>query len=413
MSAKRILDGRDVLNNGAAAGMYGIQVTPQGTAFILTGSYSADYGTFTSRVLKIAMRDLLGGNAAQNLVTVAEYENAGYSWDILFDNSASTLWVMTGKEIEARDIDGKLLKTFSPFSLGDNAYTIALLEGAWVEYPELEPIEPNLPNTPGNNTPENNTPENNITAPVFIEATDESVSSFKDNTGIPVSVVEVAGTKQVVVDEDYAREAVKSVYSGSAEVTEIISLPAFRADAGGKEFVTVGYSLKGVSFLADYAKDASLLKILPDRKAAAYTYDASGTGGDGTFRILKDGNDYTGPLEAADIYDLALTLEDNGPYDLDKTTANTVLDPMIIARVAPVTGGSGGESGGGTGDGGGGGGCASGLGGGALLPVPFLLRLLKRSSRRRLRAIILKLKERKKRKEEGEQDEGQEKHDER
>jgi hypothetical protein len=133
MTVRQVLDGRDMpytLPGGetAAVGMYGVQFAPDGAAYILTGSYSRDF-TFRSRLFVTTAEKLSAGDAGAGVGEVsASYQKQGFSWDILYDEKDSTLWCMTGRELEARDRAGNLTRTFTPAELGDNIYSIALLD---------------------------------------------------------------------------------------------------------------------------------------------------------------------------------------------------------------------------------------------------------------------------------------------
>ena len=129
MTAERVLGWEDLpsLQNEestAKESMYGIQFADDGTAFILAGHYDSGYNfyprLFTSTVSALANREASEVEGA--------YANAaGYSWNILWDEDSSVLWCMAGNNLEARDKDGKILDTFTPNELGDNIYSVALL----------------------------------------------------------------------------------------------------------------------------------------------------------------------------------------------------------------------------------------------------------------------------------------------
>ena len=135
MTSRRVLDGHDVPytvdGRSVNVGMYGIQFAPDGTAFLLTGSYSSDY-VFRARLFITTALRLSQGDAGQAVVEYAG--KRGYSWDILWDEADSTLWCMTGTSLEARAKDGSMLHEFSAGELGDNIYSISLLDdyaGGW------------------------------------------------------------------------------------------------------------------------------------------------------------------------------------------------------------------------------------------------------------------------------------------
>jgi hypothetical protein len=130
MTAKRVLDGHDIPYsvNGEPVnvGMYGIQFAQDGTAFLLAGSFSGDY-VFRARLFVTTASRLSQGNVGP---AAAGYTGKrGDSWDILWDELDAALWCMTGTSLEARAKDGSLLREFSARELGDNIYSISLLDG--------------------------------------------------------------------------------------------------------------------------------------------------------------------------------------------------------------------------------------------------------------------------------------------
>jgi hypothetical protein len=129
MTARRVLDGHDIPyavdGKPVNVGMYGIQFASDGTAFLLTGSYSGDY-VFRARLFITTAERLSRGDAGSMAV---EYTGKrGYSWDVLWDEKDAALWCMTGTSLEARDKSGKLLREFTPAELGDNVYSVSLLD---------------------------------------------------------------------------------------------------------------------------------------------------------------------------------------------------------------------------------------------------------------------------------------------
>jgi hypothetical protein len=131
MTARQALDGHDIpyaADGGSVnVGMYGIDFASDGTAFLLTGSYSGNY-SFRARLFVSAASRLAEGDAGS---VVVEYSSSpGYSWGILWDEIDSTLWCMTGRTLEARSKSGSLLRSFTPAELGDNVYSLSLLDSA-------------------------------------------------------------------------------------------------------------------------------------------------------------------------------------------------------------------------------------------------------------------------------------------
>jgi hypothetical protein len=131
LTARQVLDGRDIPykvgGQDVNVGLYGVDFANDGTAFILAGSYSGSY-SFRARLFITTAERLSKGDVGP---AVAEYtSNPGESWNVLWDEKDATLWLMAGTALEARDKSGELLRNFTPAELGDNIYSIALLDDA-------------------------------------------------------------------------------------------------------------------------------------------------------------------------------------------------------------------------------------------------------------------------------------------
>jgi hypothetical protein len=130
MTARQVLDGHDIPyridGEDVNVGMYGVDFAPDGTAFLLAGSYSGSYA-FRARLFVTTAGRLSAGDAGS---VAAEYDSSpGYSWGVLWDEGDSVLWCMAGRSLEARGKGGGLLRSFTPAELGDNVYSVSLLDG--------------------------------------------------------------------------------------------------------------------------------------------------------------------------------------------------------------------------------------------------------------------------------------------
>jgi hypothetical protein len=351
MTARQVLDGHDlpysVNGKSVNVGMYGIDFASDGTAFILTGSYGSDY-TFRARLFVTSASRLAAGDAGS---PVHEYTGqSGYSWDILWDEEGATLWCMAGKSLEARSKGGALARAFTPSEMGDNIYSIALLNGvaesagssdpADPGTPDALPSTPNAPDAPSGVTP--SAPE-----PV------RELARLTD-AGLPGNWLTSGGDGYALTGEK-AREMAEKVWD-SVEETE--SLPAFEADAGtAGGTAAVSFSLKGEYLLAGEPGDIKLIKVPSNGEPIRFRYREDGYE-DGTFRLQAgDGAAHTGAISSGVTYKLVMSIKDGGRYDLDGAENGTVLDPAVIVR----TGNSGGNGQANTDTGGGGGGgCGSG-----------------------------------------------------
>jgi hypothetical protein len=385
MTARQVLDGQDIpyeMSDGttAAVGMYGIQFASDGTAFILTGSYSAS-NTFRARLFVTTASNL--SNVNEGNVVVKFGAKSGYSWDILWDESASTLWCMAGTELQARAKNGGLIRTFTPSELGDNIYSISLLNGGSTpvdpddpddaddpngsddpddtddpngsddpddaddsdtQVPDIQPVKPSLPG---------DAPSNVESATPAILTGESGLSSFSNKTGIPTAWMK-EGAGGYVLDSARAKERAENLWSG---VTKTESLPAFTAnlDTAG-DVVAVGLTVKGSVLMAKTPGEIKLMKVLSGSKTPLkFSYDASGYG-DGTFMLQKsDGSAHTGAISDGTTYTLVLFIKDGGSYDLDGRADKSVIDPAVIVSAGGTSGNNNGND-----TGGGGGGCDTG-----------------------------------------------------
>jgi hypothetical protein len=367
MSSRQVLDGSDmphVLDDGttAAVGMYGIQFTSDGTAFLLAGSYSRGYD-FRARIFKTTASALAAGDKGS---LIAEYSpvtgsslNKGYSWDILWDEPSETLWCMTGSALEARSVSGALVRSFTPAELGDNIYSISLLNGS-------------NQTADGGETPDTGSEDENAT-----EATPEDVSDLSD-------LISVGFKEDWFLQEGGGYALKKSVAMSEAgkvfdDVVDARSLRTFNAVAasvGGMVSVRSD-SIEGADLLARSSSEVNLIKVRPAGVPLSFAYDKAGNK-DGTFRVLRGGVVYDGALSSSGSYALELFIKDGGEFDLDGKKDGSILDPAVLVRVKRDESGEQNEQQNSGGSGGSGGGCATG----AAAFAALAFALLKRSSRK-------------------------------
>lgn len=139
MTSRKIIDCADSMQDpvrpGSVSG-YGITIAKDGTAYLLAGSYSGDsdpgmggndkYTAYNGRIF-VTTAEALSAMGDPGEVA-ASYFDSGFSWDIVFDDKDSTLWCMVGKALEARDKNGALVRRFEPAELGDNIYSVAVMD---------------------------------------------------------------------------------------------------------------------------------------------------------------------------------------------------------------------------------------------------------------------------------------------
>jgi hypothetical protein len=129
LDAKKIVDLDDVLNDtafeGADKGVSGISIAKDGTAYLLLGGYDTSYN-FIARLYIATVNELVNGDVG---TLAPESTGTGYAWGIVYDENLKTLWLTAGNQIEARDKDGVIKKTFAPGDLDGDAYKTAIIGG--------------------------------------------------------------------------------------------------------------------------------------------------------------------------------------------------------------------------------------------------------------------------------------------
>jgi hypothetical protein len=130
MAPSQVVDLSAAASGSAALGAASITVAGDGTIYLLAGGYDSSGGDwpwpYETKLFKTDSTRLSSGNLGTALPPLTSSE--GSSWLVRWDENDSTLWVGAGTKIEARDADGSLLESFTPAQLGDNAYSIAVID---------------------------------------------------------------------------------------------------------------------------------------------------------------------------------------------------------------------------------------------------------------------------------------------
>ncbi|MDR2175507.1 MAG: hypothetical protein LBO82_06175 [Synergistaceae bacterium] len=174
MESRKVLDGHDIFiykdaakTRRAAVGIYGITFAPDGTAFILCGSYDgnfdAGYSGFFAGIYRTTAERLSRGDPGE---MVASYGEEGFSWSLVYDRYSDALWAAAGKKLQMYDKAGKLLREFQPNELGDNLYSVSVIgDGGHIPWthaaapaPNPEDPAPEEPDPPSKNPPSENPP---------------------------------------------------------------------------------------------------------------------------------------------------------------------------------------------------------------------------------------------------------------
>jgi hypothetical protein len=103
----------------SARSVYGIDIAPDGTAFVVVGGYDADW-SFSSKLYVSTASKLSAGEYSDPVSVPA----GAYIESIAYDSKLDTLWCALDRfvngSLEARDRSGRILKTITPSELGNS-----------------------------------------------------------------------------------------------------------------------------------------------------------------------------------------------------------------------------------------------------------------------------------------------------
>ena len=143
---------------------------------------------------------------------------------------------------------------------------------------------------------------------------------------------------------------------GSLKIFPIIS-----NDVTGGEIAAVKYTVKGKLFGVSAVTDMKVYKIFGNGDTIPFAIITSeDQRGDMTAALYKSGDIVTGSIDKTAEYTLITYVKDGGAFDLDDTANGTVVDPIAIAKAAPVK------------DSGSSSGCSAGFGAMTLLTLAAL-----------------------------------------
>jgi hypothetical protein len=328
--------------------MYGIQFAPDGTAFILCGSYSADY-YFRGMLYVTTAKELAnGGYGTKKAEYTAQGGYSGLSWDILYDKSSGALWSMVGKSLEVRNPNGTLIKKLTPGELGDNIYSIAEILPSDDEAKLMEVEAASISELP------DGTPDKIEPAVADFDVGSGNFNNFSEDSLYNDG-------EYTRVSESLASGLAEKLYSKGTQAGESLVVSADVSVNGA--IAAIPLKVSGKWLLAGRADSVKLMKILGDDKALKLTYTSNPSEyADGGFTILgADGNPYSGALSEDEKYTLVIFIKDGGEYDADGTENGAILDPTVPIDTRTGSFTLGGDSGAG------GGGCSAGV------PAPALL----------------------------------------
>jgi hypothetical protein len=107
-AVSKILDVDDITDISGTPGVDGIEITDDGTMYLLVDGYGEQ---------RLFITDTASPSWENQMTSVGS--------GILYDNDDDTLWCVNGGVLDARDKSGTLKKSHSAAALGDNIYTVA------------------------------------------------------------------------------------------------------------------------------------------------------------------------------------------------------------------------------------------------------------------------------------------------
>ncbi|MDR3164411.1 MAG: hypothetical protein LBU13_02435 [Synergistaceae bacterium] len=343
MSARQVLDFEQVTGvlAGAGWGAYGIDFTDDGTAFILAGGYdnSMDY---KGRLLKIPAGELTkGGQDAINALEIKHdfTDASGHSWwdGVTWDAKSSTVWCMAGTHLFALDKDGNFKRDFTPSELGEDIYSVALLNEPQPRGPGVvaaDPPEAAKDFKDGNVVA---VPKNKVS--FFEIGSEEDVLEKLSEENLTVdldgrALFQLGGAGQLELDV-WAVEGENVNISSTFDHDSVTPIPVFRAESGGSgstSLVTVKMDFKGTKLVGYDFDKLMLMKLKNDgttlerfRRVNDWT-DMT----DGTFIVTDEEENQASGTIAAAAYLISAAVRDGGDYDWSADN-NIVIDPNFMA----------------------------------------------------------------------------------
>jgi Synergist-CTERM protein sorting domain-containing protein len=127
MTATELIDFDNVTTTGFSFNSpKGIAFADDGTALIAVGddwNPGAIYRTSAALLASGGNADAKAGTRIGTFTPAA----SGYTFGVAYDRGNATFWVGNGSNLEARDRNGALLKSFTPAELGDNMYAMTVI----------------------------------------------------------------------------------------------------------------------------------------------------------------------------------------------------------------------------------------------------------------------------------------------
>jgi hypothetical protein len=378
MAARQVLDFENVTGvlAGAGWGTYGVDFADDGTAFILAGGYDPSMD-FKGRLFKMPGAELAKGgqNALSALETKHDFINAsGHSWwdGVTWDSKSQTVWCMAGTHLFAFDKEGTYKKDFDPATLGEDIYSVALLNE-------------NIPSGQGVEAAEPPAAVSEITDTNVVPVSANDVTIVKAEQGQGVADVLNAHD----IDPSKAEFFQINENNGQLEINPLAIVKLMAETLPNDEFVNIDYEkiqplgtfeannsdINGkvafVTLKMDFIKLANynfdnlmLLKLKTDGKIEKLTRAKSWADMTERRYIITDENDdpQSGTVVQAKEYYVSLAIREGSEYDWSSVSDDKVTDPTEIVPIGDADYPSNRTEGGGMP-----GGCAAGTGGAAAL----------------------------------------------
>jgi hypothetical protein len=343
-SVRQVLDFEKVTGVLADAGWgaYGIDFTDDGTAFILAGGYNAPMD-FKGRLFKIPADKLARGgqDAVDALERAHDFTNAsGHSWwnGVTWDVKSSTVWCMAGTHLFAFDKNGSVKRDFTPLELGEDIYSVSLLNETFPAGPVGEAATP--PVDSGDLREDVEIIEEDYLTIVTVPE-NGTVADALNGLGLPTTLEEpeskfnVNSAGQLEANAWAVQQGLSAESAAGLDQDSLTPIPVFKATsvAGGRTaLVSMKLNFSGTGVAGHGFDKLTLLKLKNDGRHTDKLTRVSDWADmtHGTFMITdENGVSQSGAIQPRK-YFVSAAIRDGSEYDWCEES-ETVVDPIVAA----------------------------------------------------------------------------------
>ena len=261
---------------------------------------------------------------------------SGANQSVTWTSGNTAVATVSGGTVKAVSAGTAVIKVTS--DANSTKFAECTVSVAAAENPKPKPTEPEIKEEVKEKIPDNVDTEKKPESYEDVEKAVEAISS--DIAAADLDASEGA----VTLKEAKAKDIVQSALGDMKTVVDVQPLPVFSITTS-KDIVASTWTVKGSDLLAETFDKIDIRKIISSTQTLQFTYAAMPEEyADGFFTVLdKSGEVATGAVDSTAEYQVMLFIEDNGDYDLNKTTGE-VTDPAVIVKTEdkPAPGGSSG-----------------------------------------------------------------------